>query len=435
MQTVRSSFLVLVLVLALLLGVAGCSFFSEDDGEPEAGTATATPDVLAGLTAALDRRAEAVRAGDARGFLAGLAPGDRSLRRQQRTYFANLVQLPLGTFDYDVDPSEIVRDGDDYQAVVELRTELAGFDRRPVISRDRFTFTSAGSPGEYVVAAATDQAWEAEHDVRQQPWDTGPVVVRHVPGVLGVFDKDSVASAEALLADVQQGITDVSAVVPFDWSRSVVLYALSDASYLGSIPDLPGGDPGTLDGVAFPVPAEPGRSALASTRFALHPRLLTHSGAGRARLIRHELTHVAVGRHDDHAPVWLSEGLAEYVSVRPLPPEQRGISQSAVDAARAGFTDLPTDGEFNDADSRVHYGESWWACEYVATSFSETTLWSLLDQLDDPGLDSAGRSEVLRAWIGLNGRQLARRAGRLLLLTYTPATPAGVLPATIAAGE
>ena len=45
---------------------------------------------------ALDRRSAAVRDGDARAFLAGLAPGDRALRRQQRTYFANLAQLPLG---------------------------------------------------------------------------------------------------------------------------------------------------------------------------------------------------------------------------------------------------------------------------------------------------------------------------------------------------
>ena len=411
----------LLLVLALLMGLAGCSVLSDEDaGEPAAVATTAPPDVLAGLTAALDLRAEAVRAGDAHGFLAGLAPGDRALRRQQRTYFANLAQLPLSTFDYDVEPAEIVREGDDYLAVVELRTELVGYDRRPVVSRDRFRFAPAGPAGQYVVAAVADPAWEAEHDVRPQPWDTGPIAVRQLPGVLGIFDEGSVDAADALLSDVQQGITDVSGVVPLDWSRSVVVYALSDPSYLASIPDLPGGDPRTLDGVAFPVPVEPGRSALASTRFALHPRLLTHAGTGRARLIRHELTHVAVGRHDDHAPVWLSEGLAEYVSVRSLPPEQRGISQSAVDAARAGFTDLPADGEFNDADSRVHYGESWWACEYVAASFGEATLWSLLDQLDDPDLDAAGRSEVLRAWIGLTGPQLARRAGRMLLLTFDP---------------
>jgi hypothetical protein len=418
MPTVRSS---TCLVLALLLGLTGCSVFSDDDPDPDPdATASAPPDVQAGLRAALDQRAQAVLAHDAHGFLSGLAPGDPALRRQQRTYLDNLAQLPLGVFDYTLDPATIVRDGEDYRAVVELRTELTGFDARPVVSQDRFRFASAGSPGEYAVAAAADPAWEAEHDVRPQPWDTGPVVVRQVPGVLGVFDARSVRHADQLLEDVQQGITDVSGVVPLDWSRAVVVYALSDASYLASIPDLPGSDPGTLDGVAFPVPAQPGRPALASTRFVLHPRLLSHGGVGRARLIRHELTHVAIGRRDDHAPVWLSEGLAEYVSVRPLPPEQRGISRSAVDAARIGFTDLPPDAAFNGADSQVHYGEAWWACEYVAANYGEPTLWSLLDQLEDPGLDAAGRSAVLRAWIGLTGPQLARRAGRLLLHTFEP---------------
>jgi hypothetical protein len=418
MPTARSS---TALVVALLLGLTGCSVFSDDDADPGPSASPSAPaDVQAGLRAALDQRAAAVLAHDGRGFLGGLAAGDRALRREQRTYFDNLVQLPLGVFDYTLDPSAIVRDGDDYQAVVELRTELTGFDDRPVVSRDRFRFTSAGS-GQYAVAAARDPAWEAEHDARPQPWDTGAVVVRQLPGVLGIFDARSVVHADRLLADVQQGITDVAGVIPLDWTRAVVVYALSDPSYLASIPDLPGGDPGTLDGVAFPVPAQQGKPALASTRFVLHPRLLSHAGLGRQRLIRHELTHVALGRRDDHAPVWLSEGLAEYVSVRPLPPEQRGISQSAIDAARTGFTDLPTDAAFNDSDSRVHYGEAWWACEYVAASYGEATLWSLLDQLDDPDLDAAGQSAVLRTWIGLTSRQLARRAGRMLLLTFEPA--------------
>jgi hypothetical protein len=419
MPTARSrSLTVLALLLGLTAaGLSACSVFGGDDDDAPPSPAAPT-DVVAGLRAALDSRAEAVRTHDLRAFLSGLAPDDPALRRAQRTYFANLAQLPLGTFTYELDPSGIVRDGDDYEAVVGLRAELSGFDERPVLSLDRMRFTPAGAAGEYAVAVATDPAWQAEHDVQPQPWDAGPVVVRSVPGVLGVFDDRSAGSADELLADVRQGITDVSAEVPLDWSRAVVVYALSDPAFLASVPDVPGGDPGTFDGVAFPVTAEPGKPALASTRFVLHPRLLARHGAGRDRLIRHELTHVAIGRRDDHAPVWLSEGLAEYVSVRPLPPERRGISQSAIDAARAGFTDLPADRDFNDADSRAHYGAAWWACEYVAGSFGEATLWSLLDQLDDPALDDAERNEVLKSWLGLGTRQLAHRAGRLLLRTF-----------------
>jgi hypothetical protein len=98
----------------------------------------------------------------------------------------------------------------------------------------------------------------------------------------------------------------------------VVVYALSDPAFLASIPDLPGGDPGTLDGVAFPVAAEPGKPA----------------------------------------------------------------------------------------------------------------LWSLLDRLDDADLDDAARNQVIRDWIGLGTRQLARRAGRLLLLTFDPAALPTALDST-----
>src|SRR4051794_9196824 len=258
MQSTRSSRTITALAVVLGLtatGLSGCDPFGDGGARP-AVAARAPPDVVTGLRDALDSRSLAVRNHDAPGFLAGLAPGDRSLRHQQRTYFDNLVQLPLGTFDYELDPASVVRDGDDYEAVVSLRTELSGFDDRPVLSRDRMRFASAGSPGRYVVASAADPDWEEAHDVRPQPWELGPVVVRALPGVLGVFDARSVHAADRLLADVRQGITDVSAVVPYEWSRSVVVYALSDPAFLASIPDLPGGDPGTLDGVAFPVAAE-----------------------------------------------------------------------------------------------------------------------------------------------------------------------------------
>lgn len=431
--TASRTSLALAPALVLVLSLTGCSVLSDDEpGPPAAAAAAPPPDVLAGLRAALDTRAEAVRTHDRRAFLAGVTRRDPEVRAEQRDHYATLAQLPLGVFEYELDPAAVVRDGDDYEVVVGLRTQLSGFDERPVLTRDRIRFTPTGRTGQYAVARGTDPQWEAEHDVRPQPWDLGPVQVRSVPGVLGVFDEGSVRSADRLLADVRKGMDDVSGVVPLPWSRAVVLYALSDPAYLARLPDLPGGDPATLDGVAFPVTATPESAELASTRFALHPRLVGAPGTDRSRLIRHELTHVAIGERDDHAPVWLSEGLAEYVSVRPLPPGRRGISQSAVDAARTGFTDLPGDEAFNDADSRVHYGEAWWACEYVATSFGEQTLWSLLDELDDPDLDEAGRNDVLQRWLGLGTRQLARRGGQLLLLTFDPPVAPPVVPPVVA---
>ena len=424
MARARAQVVAALLVLAGTSAATGCSLLSEDDddqagvpsAEPTSAAVEAPQDVVAGIQEALDRRADAVVRRDTRALRAGLARGDRSLRREQTTYIANLNQLPLGEFAYSFDPADLVREGEDYWVVVDVRMRLQGYDDKPVVSRDRYRFTPGGGDG-FRLASVSDLQWEVEHQVQQQPWDSGPIVVRSLPGVLGIFDPRSVETADPLMKSVQQGIVFVDAVVPYEWSRSVVVYALSDTTFLDSIPDLPGSEPETLDGVAFPVPSSPDSSRIAATRIVLHPRMLGREGPARDRLVRHELTHVAVGSHDDQAPVWLSEGLAEYTSVRPMAPEERDVSRLAIRAARKGFVDLPTDDGFNDSDSTVHYAASWWACEYLASSFDESTLWTLLDELGKPDADREG---ILAAYTGLNTRMLARKAGKLLLATYAP---------------
>jgi hypothetical protein len=134
--------------------------------------------------------------------------------------------------------------------------------------------------------------------------------------------------------------------------------------------------------------------------------------------VRHELTHAAIGAHDDHAPVWLGEGLAEYVSVQAEPVADRVVPDEALAAARTGLSELPDDRTFNDADATAHYGLAWWACEYVAATSGQAALWTLLDQLD-----TGARLESV---LGISPRMLARRASRLLLATFEP--PAPVVP-------
>jgi len=424
---------------ALLLTTAGCSLFSEDPDDPDdaaeptpspsgATITDAPPDALQGIESALDRRAEAVRRGDERRFLAGLAQGDQGdpgLRDHQRTYFANLRQLPLAVFDYAVDPSGLVREGEDYWVVVDLAVQLDGFDVAPVVSRDRFRFTPGDRPGRFRLASVTDLQWELDHGVRPQPWDDGEIVVARGVGVLGVFDAGSVRASDELLASVQRGIADVAGVVPSSWSRSVVVVALSNTAFLATVPGLPGGDPTDVDGVAVPVFATPDDDAeLVGTRFVLHPRMLDEAGRARDRLVRHELTHVAIGAADDRAPLWLSEGLAEYVSVQALPPERRTISEAAIDAARAGVTEMPPDDSFNDARTpgraSANYGIAWFACEYLAASYGEVTLWQVLDALNEEGADP---DHVLLTRLRLNVRTLARKAGKLILTTYDEPEP------------
>lgn len=372
------------------------------------------PDDVAGdLQGLLARRAQALTDHDQSAFDAGLAD-DPGLRSAQDTYYANLVQLPLSALRYRVDAASLVRDGDSYWADVDVVMRLDGYDAHPVVSPDRYRFTPQGQG--LVLASVTDRAWERRHHVRSQPWDDQRLVVRRGAGVLGLFDPGSAPRARAVMRAVTRGVSQVRAAVPLDWDGQVVVYALSDPTFLENLPDVPGGDALAVDALTFPVFARPGSHRIASMRFVLNPRLLSEDGTARDRLIRHELTHVAVGRLDDRIPVWLSEGLAEYVSVQPIPPQDRVISGEALQAARRGFTALPDDATFNGADAAANYGEAWWACEAIADGYGVHMLWSLADDLAGaPDPDAA-----LKVLLGISARRLARKAGAMMLATYDP---------------
>lgn len=418
----------------LVIGTAACSEDSAPPDPPDPSTTSDSggasaveipPDLGRSFTRLLNRRAAALLSGDRVSFAQGLVRSDEGFVAEQAAYFDNLGQLPIGELSFELDPASLVRSEDDYWGVVEVTLQLEGFDRAPVVSMDRYRFSPLGAHGRrFGLSSVTDAEWEARNDSFPQPWDTDPVEVRSGVGVLGIFDAGSVQEADALIASVERGISEVAARVPYDWSRSVVVYALSDTDFMFSIEDPPGGHPERLDGVAFPVEASPTGDDVAATRFVLHPRMLDRPRLERDRLVRHELTHVAIGEHDDGAPVWLSEGLAEYVSVRALAPQDRRVADAAIAAAKGGLvTELPDDETFNGPDSALHYGVAWWACEYLAETFGEVSLWTILDELagsegdDGSEIDSDAALEEL---IGINSRTLARKAAKLMIATFDP---------------
>lgn len=416
---------------ALVLLMAGCSSPSpsspsadvpapEQPPASEEPTIDVPPDLAQAFTRVLDRRAEAIREADRAAYSAGLSRAEPAFSIAQEGYFDNLVQLPLALFTYTLDRRSLVRTGDDYWVVVDLQTQLDGYDALPVLTQDRFRFSPGpGGQGRFVLSSVTDAEWEQRNKIEPQPWEERPIEVRSGVGVLGIFDAQSVRAAGPLVRSVERGIADVAGVVPYPWPRSVVLYALSDTVFLSTVDAPPGvDDPAELDGVTFTVPATPNGDDVASTRFALHPRMLEQRGRQRDRLVRHELTHVAIADRDDEAPLWLSEGLAEYVSVRPLAPEDRLISDEAITAAEAGrVLDLPADDTFNADESSADYGIAWWACEYLATTFGPDNLWPILDELNLPDGDPSVR---LKGLVGLNSRQLARKSAKLMIATFDP---------------
>lgn len=381
------------------------------------------PDLARALGRLLDRRAAALASGDRAAFRAGLDGADPAFLAEQWRYFRNLQQLPLARLSYRLDRRSLLRAGGDYWVTVLVSLQLRGYDAEPVVRPDRYRFSAAGGGGRgkgarFRLSSVTDAAWERAHDVTAQPWEDRPIRVRRGAGVLGIFDPVTVAGSRGVVASVERAINEVSRVVPYPWTRSVVVYALADTSLLSAVGGLPGHDPELLDGVAFTVPARPGEPRVASTRVALQRRVVSQPATARGRLVRHELAHVAIGGRDDRAPLWLSEGIAEYVSVRPMAPEDRRLPRAALVAARRAVERAsrpPTDAAFEQGPPAVQYALSWWVCEYVASTYGEATLWTLLDELGRPTTGGGVRSVL-----GLSPGRLARQGARLLLATYAP---------------
>src|SRR5688572_16714724 len=200
----------LTLVLALVLG--GCSAADRSSESTERGRLTtqhtaASPAVVGVLERLLDRRAAAVRVGDATAFRRGLDWSDPAFVARQEAWLGNLAQLPIADLRYVLDPRSLVRPGRSYRATAPVSLRLAQYDAAPVVSRARYRF--APDRGRLRLTSVGNPA--------PQPWDLGRVQVREGQGVLAVLDAGSAAHADGVVSAVERGIAAIAPRVPLPW--------------------------------------------------------------------------------------------------------------------------------------------------------------------------------------------------------------------------
>lgn len=409
------------LACAALLPLTACS----DDPPPPTHGGSAYEDVAARMQATLDQRAASLRRGDLARFRATLDRSDAGLVDTQQVYFDNIAQLPVGRLRLRVLPDTITPvdgsgvDSTEYWAEVVVALALDGYDAAPVRTRDRYRFVPTRDGSRLVVGSTTDYAWEEQHPGNAQPWDLHAIHVEQAPGVLGIFDSWTDEDAWQVLDAASSGRSDVRSVVGSDDASpaldGVVVYAVQDLSFLDGLAGQTVGDPDRVDGLTIAVPvdaAAPGRG-VASYRIFVNPRVLDEPSAVLGRLVRHELTHALLGARGRGAPLWLSEGIAEYASVRSMSPGQRRLPSRALDVG-ASATDLPGHAEFGSTDAEAWYAVSWWVCEYVAATYGESTLLGLLEQL----AGGADQDRVLPDVLGIDGPSLVRRGVAMMTTTY-----------------
>ncbi len=399
-----------VLAALLVVPLIGCGSERGDESLLGPGSAVASPSPSATRPTTppttarelLDERAEAVLVGDEKAFLAAVVRDDRSFVASQRRLFRNLRALPLAALDFRAEGTHTVR----------RSVRLAGFDTAPV--RGPAGFAVERRAGRVVVVPAVG-ADQQPHD----PWDLTTVRVLRRDGVLLLYDDDVASQADDLVDAVAGGIGDVASAVPEEWRQRAVVYAFRDAGVVASYAQVPGGNVDHLGALTFPVRSG---TRVVGQRIALLPTALDADTTALGRVVRHELTHVALGTRDDALPLWLAEGIAEYVAATSIPPSRQRIATLAVDRARDGSYRLPGSTSFHDAEQGLHYSEAWMACDYLAHAQGPAVLWELLDAMRQArvGREGRGQDAVLRSVTGLDARALAGKAGRRTLRLFGP---------------
>jgi hypothetical protein len=379
---------------------------------PAAG-APPTPSV-ATVNSLLQRRSRAVLARDRAAFLATVDPSGQAFRAGQQLLFDNLSKVPLAVWKETLaDTRPAVAADDGWTARLRLTYRLRGFDRRDLVYTEYLTFDRRPGIG-WVVSGDG-----AAHGLRDDPqiWNGGGLTVVHgrrsiVLAEDGAVTGEAPAARTAELRDIaarlDKGIGIVSGVVGDRWARHVV--ALLPATeqkaeeLAGDVRNL-----GDIAALATVTGDESGRDT-GEDRVVITPNAFGRLTAlGRHVVLTHELVHVAMGgARDGKTPMWLIEGLADYVGYKGTGVSTKAAGRELADLiARSGVpATLPGATEFAGSGDRLSaaYEEAWLACRMVAERYGEDRLVRLYrtaeSEPEDPG-DPRLQDRALRSVLGI----------------------------------
>lgn len=369
-------------MLAALLLASACAA----PGDPARDTATQE------IRATLDRRAAAVLNHDPAGYLAALAPQATALRAAQRTELANLADVPLKSWSYElrtVTPHGTGR----ATADVDLRYRIDGYDRAPVSAARTLELTRDEADGRWYIAA--DRPGKGASGLL---WQQGDIeVVRGSRSlVLGVGRPEAELRGVAETAD--RAVPAVSAAWPESWARRVVVLVPDTVEDMAG---LLGSPVASYRGIAAVTTGEVGGSGRApgtADRVIVNPQAYAMLGAfGQQVVLTHETAHVATRVHTSPAtPVWLSEGFADWAAYRGESRAADLVAPELAEAVRGGEppAELPVDEDFGfggDAGRLARaYEGGWMACELIEDRWGAEKLIAFYKAVGGhPGRDGA----------------------------------------------
>ena len=359
------------------------------------------------VEALLAARAKAVRDHDSEAFLKTVDPSQTAFYANQRRLIANLTEVPIGTWSYVIDDRDLAVDpahtarykAPVYAPAITLRYTFKGFDTKPALLQQRFTFVHRASG--WLIGNDDDFSSDGG-PVGAGIWDYDTVIKAVGKSSLVLGHPRSAGQLRAIAALADDAVAHVTAVWGTGWSRKVVVLVPDTQEELASI-IAEGNDLSEIAAVAVAQNAggqNPG--AEFGDRIILNPvNFAQLSAIGSRVILRHEVTHVATRSVTGSiAPQWLVEGIADYVGYRDAGIAVPVVAHELAQDVHRGYrpTGLPGDNDFTSSSSRLaqSYELAWMACRLIVAKKGEAGLVRLYREVglskastEDKALDRA----------------------------------------------
>lgn len=216
----------------------------------------------------------------------------------------------------------------------------------------------------------------SSRDDRRDLWAHGPVEVETAGRSLVIGSSRYASLLPGFTASVNQARSAVADFWGGRWPGSATVVLPGSERVMNPLVGSP---------AAVRLPAVTSWLPLAGGGFArttINPKVyFTLSTLGRQIVLRHEITHLAEDSLDaDSAPLWLSEGLAEYVGYRDSGVPASLVAGDALTLASKGELPggFPNDDLFNFANSNgersLGYEYGWSLCRTIAENYGESRL-------------------------------------------------------------
>ncbi len=361
----------------------------------------------------LAQRAAAITAVDEESFLAGVDATATQLIAEQRMLFANLVDLGLDYLRYDrrqdqFDQAMLERYGPTaYSVRVAMTYQIKGIDPEPV--RTELCYTFAERSGNWLLV--DDSAFDTEltPGAHREPWDLSRLEIHRSPRLMVLVDKGQTAFGRSVRTAAEQALATVDKYWPGGWHGSVLVSATNQervrgADFTTTDVDSSASATGTYRSLPGDVTKE---GVFAGAYVVVNPA--EHKNVDEI-LLSHEFTHVATAALGGYEPLWLAEGVAEYVSWKGV-EEISGADDVAdweADVQRNALprmTALPSDTGFYTSQEDV-YGVSWLAVRYLMRRIGVSKLVTMYTVMARDGWNDTARALAMRTYAGLTEQQL-----------------------------